>query len=472
MKIPIFLVLLVSLSQQVSAQLKAFPEAEGFGAWSSGGRGGAVIKVTTLVATGPGSLQWAVNQPGPRIVVFAVSGLINGDLHIPHGDLTIAGQTAPGAGITIAGHMYTSYGADTSNLIIRHIRIRPPDPGGAWPAQQHDSIQFSTASNFILDHLDVSHGADEIIDLWGGAHHITIQWSNISFPIYSPGDGWVHHKGILNHRPCLDNNSCSQNSRPGGFISIHHNYFAHARNRTPALSVGPADVRNNLVYNGREGFVHHNRVADSQFNIVGNKYIAGPDISLAPFWFDPENPAPPILTQYWLQDNLVEDPGVFNAVVDNPWTNTAFINQYTFACCGIASNQFNQSGEFDFSSNGQVSITTHASSQLESVLVAGVGAFPRDIVARKSLQDLQTRGGQWGNYRPDDLMDGLVVTTAPADTDNDGMPDLWEVQHGLNPENGTDHNTVMASGYTAIEDYINGLASDLVSSTIFNDSFE
>lgn len=470
------LLLLLVFQAYAQAQIKAFPEAQGFGALATGGRGGSVLKVMTLAATGVGSLSWAVNQPGARTIVFDVSGIITSDIEIPHGDITIAGQTAPGAGITLVGHLTTEFGRETNNIIIRHIRIRPPNPNAQWPAEQHDSIQFSSANTIILDHVDVSHGADENIDMWDGANHITVQWSNISFPIYDPGNGWEHNKGILNHRPCIDNNSCDSSSRTGGFISIHHNYFAHARNRTPALSMGPADTRNNLVYNGREGFVHHNVVADGQFNIIGNKYIEGPSANLAPFYFDPENQfvsgSPPIQTQYWLQDNFVEDPMTYNNTVNNPWNDVNFINEYSFVCCGIVDTQFNQIGEFDFTSQGSVSVTTHNSSEIEDLLIQQVGAFPRDIVARKSLSDLQTRTGQWDNYRPNDLMDGLVVTNPPLDTDGDGMPNSWENQQGLNPNNGSDHTTVMPSGYTAIEEYINGLATNLFSSSLFANGFE
>ncbi len=465
--------LLVVLTFQAQAQLKSFPEAEGFGAFATGGRNGTVIKVTTLNASGIGSLQWALDQAGARIIVFDVSGIITSDIEIPHGDVTIAGQTAPGAGITIVGHLTTEFGNETSNIIIRHIRVRPPNPDAQWPPNQHDGIQFSSANTIILDHVDVSHGADENIDMWDGANHITIQWSNISFPIYDPGNGWDHNKGILNHRPCLDDNSCDGNSRMGGFISIHHNYFAHARNRTPALSVGPAEVKNNLIYNGREGFVHHNVVADGQFNIIGNNYIAGPSASLAPFWFDPENDSPPIITQYWLHDNLIQDPGVYTGIVDNPWDDSAFLNEYTFVCCGIIEMQFNQIGEFNFSSQGNVSITTDISNQIESLLIEQVGAFPRDIIARQSLTDLQTRSGSWGNFRPVDLLDGLTPTAPPLDSDGDGMPNNWESLNGLNPSI-VDNNTIMPSGYTAIEEYINGLATQLFvdNSAIFTDGFE
>jgi pectate lyase len=437
--------------------LKSFPGAEGFGAFASGGRGGNIIKVTTLAASGPGSLQWAINQPEARIIVFDVSGIITSDIHIPQGNVTIAGQTAPGAGITIVGHLYTTFGDDTSNIIIRHIRVRPPNPNTAWPPNQHDGIQFSTANTIMLDHIDVSHGADENIDFWGGAHHITVQWSNISFPIYDPANGWVHHKGILNHRPCLDNASCDSNSRPGGFISIHHNLFIHNRNRTPALSVGPADIRNNVVYNGREGFVHHN-IVSGEFNIIGNHYIAGPSASLVPFWFDPENNTLPIPTSYWLQNNLVEDLGVFTGNVNNPYDNN-FSDIYSFANGKIDSSQFNQTGAFDFSSQGQVNPHTHDSDSIEALLIEQAGAFPRDIVARKSLTDLQNRGGNWDNYRPADLMEGLTTTSPPIDSDDDGMPDTWEASQGLDPNNSTDHITIMPSGYTAIEEYINALAT-------------
>ena len=454
------------------AQLKAFPEAEGFGAFATGGRNGTVIKVTNLNATGPGSLQAAIDTAGSRIIVFDVSGVIDGDIEIPHGDLTIAGQTAPGAGITITGHLYTSYDEDISNIIMRHIRVRPHDPDNEWPPSQHDAIQFSDANNFIFDHIDASHGADETIDFWNGASHITIQWSHLSFPIYDTNNGWTHNKGLINHRPCLDDNSCNGNSRTGGYISVLNNVFTHSRNRTPALSVGPAEVKNNLTYNGREGFVHHN-VSAGQFNLIGNAYIDGPSASLSPFWFDPENPNTPIPTEYWLQDNYVQDPGNYVGVVENPWNDNAFMNEYTFVCCGIVNTQFNQMGQFDYTiHNDYQPSTTSDSTALEDKLIPTIGAYPHDIVAQQSILELTQRSGSWRNFRPNDLMLGLTPTAPPVDTDGDGLPNTWESTHGLNPNNSNDHNTVMPSGYTAIEEYINGLASAMGNDVIFTDGFE
>lgn len=449
----------------------AFPGAEGFGAKATGGRGGAVLTVTTLADGGAGSLQWALDQPGPRIIVFAVSGAIAGDVLIPHGDVTIAGQTAPGAGITILGHLYTEYGSDTGNLIIRHLRVRPPNPGGAWPAAGHDAIQMSTAHTIILDHVDASHGADENIDMWGGAYDITVQWSAITYPIYDPANGWEHNTGIINHRACIDDDSCSAGDPLGGRISIHHNLFAHCRNRTPAISTGPADIRNNVVYNGREGFVHHNLVgaadpsadAIGELNLIGNSYLDGPSAELAPFWFDPENAAPPIPTRYFVADNRVEDPGVFTGTVDNPFTTAGFGDAYGFYCCGIEPGQFTAGAPYDFSSyDGYVPIVTEAAATAYDRVVARAGAWPRDIVNRWAVDDVESRGGQWGNRRPADWLDGLSPGSPPADGDGDGMADAWESANGLDPSDGADHGTVMPSGYTAVEDYVNGLADAIV----------
>lgn len=470
-RLVLVLALISTAAPSWGGSLPAFPGAEGFGAVATGGRGGNVYKVTTLAASGVGSLQWALDQAGPRIIVFDVSGVIEGDVHIPHGDVTIAGQTAPGAGITIHGHLYTTFGAAYGNMILRHLRVRPPDPDGEWPAAQHDAIQFSTNHTLILDHVDASHGADETIDLWNGATDVTLQWSAITYPIYDTANGWIHNKGIINHRPCEDSSSCGPGDPTGGRISVHHNFFAHARNRTPALSTGPADVVNNLVYNGREGFVHHN-IAGGDFNIVGNVFIEGPSISLAPLWFDPENSTTPIPTRYWVWDNWVEDPGTFTGRVDNPVTTPGFDSAYTFYCCGITDSQFNGAGFFDFSGSGYEPITTDAAAVTEERVLARVGAFPRDVVNRWAVEDVTGRGGAWANRRPADWLEGLTPGMPPTDTDGDGMADSWETERGLNPADGMDHSTVMPSGYTAIEEYVNELADALIPSFLFSDGFE
>jgi pectate lyase len=443
-----------------AAALPSFPGAQGFGAKATGGRGGQVLKVTTLATSGTGSLQWALNQPGPRIIVFAVSGVINGDVHIPHGDVTIAGQTAPGAGITIHGHLYTTFGTGFGNLVIRHLRVRAPVSDAEWPPAQHDAVQFSTNHTIMMDHVDISHGIDENFDLFGGAQDVTVQWSAITFPVRGGGhpDGPEHNYGVLN-------------GPGGGRISIHHNLFVHNKARTPALADGPADVRNNVIYNGREGFVHHNP-AEGDFNIIGNLYRDGPSANLAPLWFDPEN-GPTVPTRYYVWDNHVDHPGTFTGRVDNPYTTPGFVAAYSFACCGIQSSQFNAWGEFNFTSSpGYVAIPTTSPAAAYTAVLERAGAWPRDIVNTWAVDETLARTGFWGDRRPANWLQGLTPGTPPADTDNDGMPNTWETSHGLNPANGADHGTVMPSGYTAIEEYINEVADALLIVGFFVDGFE
>ena len=424
-----------------------FPTAGGFGGTVTGGRGGPVLKVTTLAASGPGSLQAAVDAPGPRIVVFDVSGVIEGDVHIDHGDLTVAGQTAPGAGITIAGHLTATYDETWGNLVLQHLRIRPPPVSAEWPAAQHDAVQLSTHRGVLLDHLDLSHGVDELLDLWGGAKEVTVQWSVFADPAFDGGhpDGPEHNYALIN-------------GPGGGHISVHHNLFAHARARTPAIAEGPAEVLGNVVYNGREGFVHHNP-ASGDFQIVGNSYLAGPSAVLLPFWFDPENPDPSV--QYYVADNAVDDPGVYTGIVGNPWRDDAFLATYGFFCCGISPGHFVDTA-FDWSAEeDRAPLPLPEPSKALDDVLACAGAWPRDAVTRRVVAEVRSRSGAWGQPRPD-LMHGLTAGSASKDADSDGMADDWERAHGLDPGDGTDHSQMLNPPYTAIEVYLHAKSTELV----------
>jgi pectate lyase len=442
----------LATASSVHAQsLPAFPGAEGFGAKASGGRGGAVVKVTNLNASGPGSLQAAINRAGPRIVVFEVSGVINGDIFIPHGDLTIAGQTAPGAGITIHGHLYSDYPETYGNFIIRHIRVRPPMPSADWPAAQHDAVQLSANRVMILDHVDISHGVDENLDLYEGAREITIQRSIIGFSVRGGGhpDGAEHNFGMLN-------------GPGGGRISVLKNLFVHNKRRTPAIADGPAEIVNNVVYNAREGFVHNNP-AQGQFNLIGNVYIDGPSTNLLPFFFDPENGSAPPLS-YFSRDNRVIHAGAFTGTVDNPFANTPFRNAYPgFFCCGVGQSMFTATAPFNFSSNaGYAPVKTMSSSAAYQCVLQRAGAWPRDVVSLWSVEDTAARTGSWSNRRPANWLEGLTPGTPPPDSDGDGMPNAWETARGLNPNSATDTHLVLPGGYPAIETYVNELADSLV----------
>tara|TARA_R110002073_G_scaffold241497_3_gene403340 strand:- start:26735 stop:28210 length:1476 start_codon:yes stop_codon:yes gene_type:complete len=432
--------------------LPAFPGAEGFGAAATGGRGGRVITVTTLNSSGPGSLRAALTARGPRTIVFAVSGVIDaGMLEIPHGNLTIAGQTAPGGGITIRGQLYAAYESGVDNIIMRHLRIRPAAYKGR-EGQQFDALQLSLSRLVILDHMSIAFGVDENVDLYE-ADQVTVQWSTIEESAIGGHPEGKHNYGLIQ-------------GEDGWEISLHHNLFVHHKSRTPAVANGPSEILNNVSYNCRQGFVHNNNAA-GHISIVGNTYRRGPSDEMFPFYFDWDEPGHNL--QYYLADNYIDDPKNFTGVVDDPWikpfVHPAF--EYLELEEDGSSRQFRSETPFDIASETEsphFAVTTQPSQLAYEQVLQKAGAFPRDVVTTRDVQEVRDRGGMWGARIPSDLMSGLSPTTAPADSDGDGMPDDWERSRGLDPANGKDHKTVMKSGYTAIETYINERADALVSS--------
>lgn len=417
------------VATQNAQTLPSFPGAEGYGAQATGGRGGQVIHVTNLNTSGPGSLQAACETSGARIVVFDVSGVINGDVIIYYGNITIAGQTAPGAGITIAGQFQTEYEYGIDNIIVRFIRVRPGSVSGA----QGDAITFSRSHNFILDHVSVSWGADETVDIYE-AQDVTVQWSTIE------------ESSLAN-----DHNTGLINGPDGNRLSLHHSLFAHHVRRCPAIANGPSDVRNNVAYNVRNGFHLDNPSNNGGFNIVGNYYKLGPSTSpIFPFHLDDDNG---LDTKAYIQDSYIDAPPAFTGVINDPWAEYGNYEglSYYFPNNGVKSNT-------PFS---VPAVSTHSSTQAYNLVLQQAGCFPRDVVTTRTINEVNTRTGSWGAHIPSNLMQGLTPGTAPADTDHDGMPDTWETAHGLN-KNADDHNTVMPSGYTAIEDYINEVAQSLI----------
>jgi len=416
----------------------AFPGAEGFGAQATGGRGGRVIKVTTLAASGAGSLQEALDQDEPRIVVFAVSGVIEADpIRIRHGNLTIAGQTAPGAGITIKGRLYGDDAAN--NLIIRHLRIRPAFAGEGGGS--YDGVQLVETGLVIFDHCCVAFGVDEVMGIFT-VWDATVQWSTLCMSAIEGHPEGQHNYALLSNRPR---------------VSIHHNLFAHNGNRNPACARGPVDVRNNVVYNFNRGFIHHNPPS-GQFSIVGNYYKQGPDGSARPFVFDDEAGEG---LAYYLADNYIDDPGDYLGIVGNPWTDAVYLDVYGGLGKG---EEYRSANEFLFvdSYPDYIPITTQTPQDAYAAVLAQAGAWPRDIVTLAAVEETEQRSGEWGARIPADLMAGLTPGTPPPDGDEDGMADAWEQAHGLSPADGTDHATLMPSGYTAIEEYINALADQLL----------
>lgn len=428
-----------------AAALPAFPGAEGIAAAITGGRGGRVVKVTTLDATGPGSLQEALSLDEPRIIVFDVSGVITADeLVIESGNVTIAGESAPGAGITIDGRLSAAYDASVGNIVIRHIRVRPTNPQG--PGNQLDAMQFGLSSGVLLDHVSASFGVDETIDLYGAAD-ITVQWSTIESSATEGHPEGQHNYGLLQ-------------GPDGGRASIHHNLFAHQRNRNPALATGPSEVVNNVAYNVRHGFIHHNPAAE-RFAIVGNAYLAGDDADLFPFFFDDEAGGSDPNLAYYLADNYIDDPGVFTGTVDNPWSEP--FDHPTFDSLGLPES-YRAVRPFDLQAlvPDRVPVTTQGSAEAMASVLDCAGAWPRDVVTLRSVQDTRDRTGTWGALVPPDLMEGLTPQAPAPDGDGDGMPDAWESEHDLDPDDPADASVDLGEGYTAIEVYLHERAAALV----------
>ncbi|GEM_PF-2254255 len=256
--------------------LRAFPEAEGFGANSLGGRGPGspapqIIAVTNLNDSGPGSLRAAVEASGPRFVVFRVSGVIflNSPLVISNPYITIAGQTAPTPGITLA---HFGIKIIANEVVIRYIRSRI-----YYDSATEDPVEGSImdgveiwADNVILDHMSLSWAIDEMLDVENVGPYIagnyTVQWS-----IISEGATYGHAWGPQASGAFLT--SVSANG------SLHHNILAHNFDRSPLISRGGTyDFRNNVIYNWwHNAASHFGTYGPLTANIVGNKYIAGRD---------------------------------------------------------------------------------------------------------------------------------------------------------------------------------------------------
>ena len=259
--------LLCATTMTAQEKLPAFPGAEGFGRYVTGGRGGTVYHVKNLKDSGYQSLRWSLAQnPGkPKIIVFDISGTIHleSELSIPS-NVTIAGQTAPGDGICIADYPCSIHG---NNVIVRYMRFRlgnknvKKDGADGW-----DGFGGFDQMNWMIDHCSVSWSIDECLSVLGNKN-TTVQWCLVAQSLVAAG----HSKG----------NHGYGGNWGGSGASFHHNLLVHHGSRTPRLGPRPTtqldermDMRNNVIYNfggngcyGGEGM---------NVNIVNNYYKPGP----------------------------------------------------------------------------------------------------------------------------------------------------------------------------------------------------
>ena len=251
----------------------AFPGAEGFGKYTTGGRGGKVFIVSNLHDKGPGSFRQAAEAKEKRIIVFAVSGTIHLETKlIIKGDVTIAGQTAPGDGICLADNS-VSLGGD--NIIVRYLRFRLGDKyqrGGMVDGNGgDDAFGGVRRKNIIIDHCSMSWSTDEVFSVYAG-DSTTLQWNLIAEPLnysyhFETGDKDYEHHGF-------------GGIWGGRHLTAHHNLFAHCINRNPrfdGIRNAPeenVDYRNNVIYNWGGNSIYAGE--GGNYNLVNNYFKYGP----------------------------------------------------------------------------------------------------------------------------------------------------------------------------------------------------
>jgi len=425
------------------AGLPVFPGAEGFGTDTPAGRGGKVIEVTTLADDGPGSLRAALNDPEPRIIVFRVGGTIElkDGLFIAHPFVTVAGQTAPGGGICIKN---AGLAILTHDVLIQHIRIRPGNEGDVTP-EDNDAVQIlgnrgdaAGAHHVVIDHISMSWSEDETISTWYGAHDVTISWSIISEALNrSRHRKKTHSAGLL-----IGDGSYN--------VSVHHCLLAHIDSRNPLISKGGThDFVNNVVYNwGVLGAEVTDYDSNSFLNFVANVFLPGPSTQSAPYeiLIDLEPGTPKI----YVKDNI--GPRRHDSSVDD-WA----VVKYGWDQQPRAPEQYRSNSPFAV----PPVTTTSADDAFEQVLASSGATMPvRDGVDARIAGDVRNKTGaiidspaQVGGYPQ------LAPGTPPSDSDHDSMPDDWEKQKGLDPNNSADaNNDLDGDGYTNIEQYLHSLS--------------
>jgi hypothetical protein len=462
------------------AEIPAFPGAEGGGMYTAGGRGGKVITVTNLNDDGPGSLRWACEQGGARIIVFNVAGIIRLKtpliMRAPY--VTIAGQTAPGDGVCVAGE---SFWIMTHDVIIRHMRFRR---GETWVGRRDDAIGGNPIGNIMIDHVSASWGLDENMSMYRHMYddgtkkkpnqpaeeklptvNITIQNSIFSESL----DTWNHAFGST-----LGGENCS----------FMRNLWADNAGRNPSIGwFGIFNFVNNVTYN----WVH--RSVDggdyrAQYNIINNYFKPGPltpkETPVGYRILKPESGRSSLgyLTfgRAYVNGNIMEgnekvtknnwDGGVqvedlpdadkytIDIRVDHPMPMpyltimpTEKVFDYVLANCGA---QLPKRDPVDI----------RVTEQVRTGIVKYNEAFddtlkpqfkhrrlPKDSYKKGIITDIRQVGG-YPEYKGEPY----------KDSDSDGMPDAWEKKFKLNPNDPSDAAKDMnGDGYTNIEKYINGI---------------
>jgi hypothetical protein len=437
----------------------AFPGAEGFGKFATGGRGGKIFKVTNLNDDGEGSLRYFLNKEGPRIIVFAVSGTIHleSPLNIK-ANTTIAGQTAPGDGICLADYPVKVNG---DNVIIRYMRFRMGDrhqnQGKVEGAGHDDALSAINKKHIMIDHCSVSWSTDEVLSVYNGDSS-TIQWSIISEPLnYS----YHFEKGDTDF----------ENHGYGGIwggrhLSAHHNLFAHCLSRNPrfagirSVDAELVDYRNNVIYNWGNNNIYGGE--GGNYNLVNNYYKYGPATNKNVKFriVNPSRTDKIPFGKYFVSGNHVDG------------SEEVSLNNVSGVHMGNGTNEDRKNALVASAfSTGSIK-TSSALKAFDDVMNFSGASLKRDTLDQRIINNVKNRTGSiidvQGGYAHGTTYEisrtawpALNSLPAPADTDNDGMPDEWERRNKLNPDDAADASrTSLDKHYTNIEIYINSLVPE------------
>lgn len=414
-----------SVQAEEELLVPAFPGAEGYGKYVTGGRGGDVYIVTNLNDSGPGSLRDAVSGSN-RIIVFEVSGTIvlESPLRITGSNLTIAGQTAPGDGITVFNH--STY-IEGNNIIIRYMRFRMSD----YTSSTGDAFSARNRSGLILDHCSITWGVDEVASIYDMSY-VTVQNSIIAEALHMSN----HAKGRHGFGGLW-----------GSHTSYLNNILAHNSSRNPRFkgtltNDKGLDFRNNIIYNWNYYTGYGGNEAD--VNIINNYYKYGPDTLLTKRSQIVELPEG--VSNWYIDGNFVYGyPDVTEdnwlGVIDHPTAN-----------------------RLDEPVDVPAVPTRSALEAFEYVLENAGATLPkRDSIDARIVADIRNGTGRQINSIDEvggqpEPVSGHVEP--PLDSNRDGIPDYWAIMHGVDPMDNEWAKQYTPEGYTNLEVYINSIAGD------------
>lgn len=447
-----------SLLNSLVAQVPAFPGAEGGGMYTTGGRGGKVIYVENLDDKGNGSFRKAIEATGSRIIVFKVSGNIElqKPIYIKNGDVTIAGQSAPGDGICLV-----NYGMviEADNVIVRYLRIRPGEKSG----KELDAISCIRNKNIIIDHCSLSWGTDEVASFYEN-ENFTLQWSIVSESLNNS----IHSKGTHGYGGIWG----------GKYATFHHNLISDHTSRNPRFhgsrynnnpDTEMVDFRNNVIYNWGNNSIYGGE--EGQYNIVNNYFKPGPAtrddvkyriLELTQSFFNAAYNSDTLTAgKFFIDGNVMEN---CDEVTAGNWEK---------GVQGKDVNEVTKAFSMLLKPVPYIQISTEsAADAFRNILQRAGCSVSRDDVDKRIVAEVKSGKEKYGaSYAGGGK--GIIDSTADAggwpelltteilrDTDKDGMPDKWEKSNGLNPNDVSDGTSfIISKDYTNVEVYLNSLVT-------------